>query len=198
MNPNNTGYSLRNATPEDADTLAKLINYAGEGLPYYLWEKMAEAGETPWDVGRRRAQREEGSFTYKNATVADVDGEAAACLIGYVIGDEPVPIDETMPPMFVPLQELENLALSTWYVNVLAAQPHFRGQGIGTRLMDVAEQRAKDAGCAGLSIIVSDANTGARRLYERCGCVERATRPMVKEDWPSEGENWVLLTKSFS
>ncbi len=37
----------RRATPEDADALAELINFAGEGLPLYLWGKMAEAGETP-------------------------------------------------------------------------------------------------------------------------------------------------------
>lgn len=198
MSPKNIEFNLRDATPEDANALAEMINYAGEGIPYYLWGKMVEAGETPWDVGRRRVQRDEGSFTYRNATVADVNGEAIACLIGYPIANEPVLVDETMPPMFVPLQELENLAPSTWYVNVLAAQPRFRGQGIGTRLIGVAEQCARDAGCAGLSIIVSDANTGARRLYERCGCIERATRPMVKEDWPGEGKNWVLLTKSFS
>jgi hypothetical protein len=37
-----------------------------------------------------------------------------------------------MPAMFVPLQELENLAPGTWYVNVLAAYPEHRSQGHGT------------------------------------------------------------------
>ena len=69
--------------------------------------------------------------------------------------------------MFVPLQELENLAPGTWYVNVLAAYPEERGKGHGTALLGVAEQLAADAGRRGLSIIVSDTNTGARRLYER-------------------------------
>ena len=41
--------------------------------------------------------------------------------------------------MFVPLQELENLAPGTWYVNVLAAYPEHRGQGYGTALLAVAE-----------------------------------------------------------
>ena len=27
----------RRATPEDAGALAELINFAGEGLPLYLW-----------------------------------------------------------------------------------------------------------------------------------------------------------------
>ncbi len=52
----------RRATPDDAAALAELINFAGEGLPLYLWERMAEPGETPWQVGRRRARREAGAF----------------------------------------------------------------------------------------------------------------------------------------
>jgi ribosomal protein S18 acetylase RimI-like enzyme len=42
---------------------------------------------------------------------------------------------------------------------------------------------AKDQGAKGVSIIVSDANSGARRLYRRCGYREIAKRPMVKEEW---------------
>ena len=101
-----------------------------------------------------------------------------------------------MPPMFVPLQELENLAPGTWYVNVLAAYPETRGQGCGTALL--ARRRddwPPSAASAGLSIIVSDANTGARRLYESCGYREAARRTKVKEDWQNPGTDWVLLTK---
>jgi ribosomal protein S18 acetylase RimI-like enzyme len=191
-------FRLRQGAIDDANALAELINYAGEGLPLYLWSGMAEEGETAWDVGRRRAQRDEGSFSYRNAVIAEVDGQPAACLIGYAIPGEPAPIGSDMPAMFVPLQELENLAPDTWYINVLAARPEFRGRGLGTRLIELAEEKAAEAGCGGLSIIVSDANRGARRLYERCGCTEAATRPMVKETWENAGRNWVLLTKRFS
>jgi hypothetical protein len=48
-----------------------------------------------------------------------------------------------------------------------------------------------------MSVIVSDANTGARRLYERCGYGALAARPMVKDGWVSDGNNWVLLTKQL-
>ena len=37
---------LRAARPDDAPALAELVNFAGEGLPLYLWGKMAEAGQT--------------------------------------------------------------------------------------------------------------------------------------------------------
>jgi len=187
---------LRPGAIADAPILAELVNYAGEGMPLYLWGKMAEPGESAWDIGRRRAAREEGSFSYRNAVMIDHDGEAVGCLIGYEIPDEPVPIGD-MPPMFVPLQQLENLAPATWYVNVLAVRPRFRGLGLGTRLLDVADEIGRARGKRGMSIIVADTNTDARRLYERCGYRLVATRPMVKEGWQSEGKNWVLLTKTL-
>ena len=187
---------FRPATQGDAPALTELVNFAGEGLPLYLWTRMAEAGESAWDVGRRRAMRETGSFSYRNATVAETGGRVIAGLIGYPLPDRPEAIDDEMPPMFVPLQELENLAPGTWYVNVLATSPEYRNRGYGTRLLGIAERLAAAAGRPGLSIIVSDANAGARRLYERCGCSEVARRPMVKEGWENPGENWVLLVKS--
>jgi ribosomal protein S18 acetylase RimI-like enzyme len=188
----------RQATTADADTMAELVNMAGEGLPLYLWSRMADAGEDPWEVGRRRAAREEGSFSYKNTVVLEFGGRVAASLVGYPLPDAPEPIDtEKMPAMFVPMQELENLAPGTWYVNVLATYPEHRGKGYGATLLDVADRLAAEAGLRGLAIIVSDANVGARRLYTRSGYEEIASRPMVKEDWESPGANWVLLVKRF-
>lgn len=190
------GPPFRYARPDDAPALAELINFAGEGLPFYLWTNMAEPGESAWEVGRRRALREVGSFSYRNAVVVEAGGHTLASLVGYALPDVPEPIDyDQMPPMFVPLQELENLAPGTWYVNVLATYPRYRGQGYGTRLLGIADRLAAAAGRTGLSIIVSDGNTGARRLYERCGYRERAVRPMVKERWENPGQKWLLMTK---
>ncbi|MEQ8355409.1 MAG: GNAT family N-acetyltransferase [Kiloniellaceae bacterium] len=186
----------RAATPEDAAALAELIDLAGEGLPLYLWERMAEPGETAWDVGRRRARRESGAFSYRNAVVAERHGQTAGCLVTYGIGSERQVIDpHDTPAMFVPLLELENLALASWYVNVLAVYPSFRSQGVGTQLLKVASDQARAHGSLGESIIVSDANSGAYRLYERCGFRRKAERAMVKEGWKNPGRNWVLLVK---
>lgn len=188
---------LRPARIEDAPVLAELVNHAGDGLPLHLWSRMAAPGESAWDVGRRRAARPEGAFSYRNATVVEQDGECAGCLIGYLLPDRPEPIGGDMPAMFVPLQELENLAPGTWYVNVLAVRPQFRGAGLGTRLLGQADDTGRGLGKRGMSVIVSDANPGARRLYERCGYREAAMRAMVKEDWRNDGRNWVLLTKAL-
>ena len=188
---------LRPATVDDATVLAELINYAGEGLPLYLWSQMAEPGEAAWDVGRRRAAREEGGFSYRNATIIEHDGQCAGCLIGYEIPDNAEPIPDDMPAIFLPLQELENLAPGAWYINVLAVRPQFRSQGLGAELLALAEETAQGLGKRGMSVIVSDANLGAHRLYKRFGYDERARRLMVKENWENEGRSWVLLTKNL-
>jgi len=188
----------RRASREDAAALAELVNFAGEGMPLYLWTRMAGPGESPWEVGRLRAARDEGSFSYRNAIVREEQSKVAAALIGYALPDAPDPVDYAgMPAMFVPLQQLEDLAPGTWYINVIATYPEHRGKGIGTELMAIAERLARDTGRRGLSLVVADSNLGARRLYARCGYGEIATRPMVKDDWSGPGENWVLLVKAL-
>ncbi len=188
--------TLRPGRRDDAPLVAELVNHAGEGLSLYSWSKMAGPDETGWGVGRRRVAREEGNISYRNATIIEHNGTAAGCLIGHGIGSSPTPIPSDMPVMFVPLQELENLAPNTWYVNVLAIRPEFRRTGLGTRLLAHADDIASGGGHRGLSVIVSDANQGPRRLYQRCGYEEAASRAMVKEAWVNEGQNWVLLMKA--
>ncbi len=190
--------SFRAATREDAPPLTDLVDMAGEGLPMYLWANMAKPGESPGDVGLQRAQRETGGFSYRNATLREVEGEVVASLIGYALPESPEPADyDDMPAMFVPLQQLEDMVPGTWYVNVLASYPEHRGKGYGSELLAIADQLAEHSKCKGLSIIVSDANAGARRLYERSGYREMATRPMVKEGWKNDGEHWLLLRKDL-
>ncbi|MEO1277165.1 MAG: GNAT family N-acetyltransferase [Pseudomonadota bacterium] len=187
-------WATRPATPEDADHLARLIAEAGEGIPQTVWAGMAEPGESVWDVGRRRAARDEGAFSYRNARVGTVDGEVVAVLMGYPLPDPPEPWDPTeMPAMFVPMQELEDLAPGSWYVNVLAAYPDRRGRGYGRRLLDEAREMARALGHDRLSIIVNDHNP-AQRLYARAGYVEAARRRIVRSGgWDAPGVDWVLM-----
>jgi ribosomal protein S18 acetylase RimI-like enzyme len=181
---------LRPATRDDAGDLARLVDLAGEGLPSYLWAGMAEPGEDVWEVGRRRAARDEGAFSWRNATVATVDGKVAGCLVGYPIAAA-APEDD-LPALFRPIQALENAAVGTWYVNVLATFPALRKRGVASALMAEAERRG---GEAGTSLIVADRNSGARRFYEHRGYVERDRRPMVKEGWRCDSDYWVLMVR---
>lgn len=188
---------FRPATSDDAADMAELVNSAGGGLPLYLWGKLTRPGQSAWDVGRERARLGSGGFAYQNTVIRESDGKTAACLIGYPLGDELEAPGEEVSAVLVPLLELESLVPHSWYVNVLATCPEHRGKGFATELLQVAEARAADAGCERISLIVSDTNITARRLYEKHGFGERATRPIVKEDWEYLGQNWVLLVKDL-
>lgn len=186
---------LRLANEADACELADLVNFAGEGLPHYVWMGLAEEGQDPWEIGRaRQAEKARDG----QIVVVDHGNGAVACLTGYKIGREPVEIGDDFPALFRPLQELENRALESWYVNVLACYPEHRGQGLGSRLLDLAEEIARAEELSRMSLIVANANTRARRLYESKGYQELATAPCIKEEWEIENKTWVLLIKQLT
>ena len=195
-----THFSLpfRQATQDDAKELAVFVNMAGEGLPLYLWQQMAAPAESPWEIGYARAMRETGAFSFRNAVLRLYGGEVAACLIGYPLENDPSAVDDTdIPPMFVPLHQLEALVPDCWYINVIATKKMYRGKGIGKELLVLAENIASSQGRFSLSLIVADTNTAARNFYTRYGYREFAQRPMVKEQWVHPGQNWVLMTKNL-
>jgi GNAT superfamily N-acetyltransferase len=189
---------FRQAAAADAKAMADLVHFASEGLALYLWTRIAPPGVDPWAIGRERAGRETGGFSYRNTIVVESEGRVAAGLIGYPIADSVEQPPANLPPIVVPLQELEDLVPGTWYVNVLAAYPEHRGKGYGAALLRLAERLARETRRRGMSIVVADTNTGARRLYERCGYREVARRRMVKDGWQHPGTDFVLLTKRLA
>lgn len=183
---------IRRATLDDAHFLLPLIDRAGEGLPVYFWDQVAEPGQSGWAVGLARVQSEDAGISYKNAWIAELGGRPSGCLIAYQKTEEAEEIDEDMPPMLRPIVELENLAVGTGYVYILSAIAEMRGRGIGTSLLSFAE---KFRGPNGMSLIIADNNTRARALYERHGYHARDSRAMIKNGWQSDGNNWVLMIK---
>ena len=192
-----TNFTPRAATDSEADAahLADLARMAGDGLPELTWQQMAGPGETVDDVGRRRARRGEGAFSWRNATLFEADGKVAGGLLGYPLPEEPVEIGPDFPAPFVPLQELENLVGGSWYVNILATYPNWRGRGVGTKMLEHAATIAREAGASGLSIIVFSANPGALRLYRRVGFSEVARRRLSIDGWRHDGCDAILLVK---
>jgi ribosomal protein S18 acetylase RimI-like enzyme len=187
---------LRPARKDDAEALARLIDIAGEGFGMYLWSQAAKPGETALEIGKRRAQREEGGFSYRHATIAELGGRIAGLLLGYRLPEPYVLGDvSALPEMVRPLVELEAEAPGTWYVNALAAFPEYRGRGIGTRLLTEAELCAIEVGAPGLSLIVADQNDGAKRLYSRKGYRAVARRPLIPFPGLGHTGDWVLMTK---
>ncbi|MDP3264601.1 MAG: GNAT family N-acetyltransferase [Tabrizicola sp.] len=186
---------IRKATAPDAPHLVRLINMAADDLPLYFWQRSVGPDGDPWAFGKERAARDTGSFSYRNAWLAERKGEVAACLLGYPAEAAPADIAPDTPPILVPLLQLEALAPGSWYLNVLATYPQFRGHGCGSALLAHAETLARDGGFATISLITADTHTDARKLYAGKGYREVAERPVVKDDWQVDAKTWILMTK---
>ena len=190
---------FRRAEQADAPTLARLIDIAGEGIPRYLWSQSATGTDSPFDVGTRRAAREQGSFSYRNAFVLEADGAVAGMLLGY---RQPKPYPEVdlahIPAVVRPLIELESLVPGSWYANALALLPDYRGRGLGSQLLGLARAFAEESGARQLSLIVASENTGACRLYERSGYRAVARRPVIDFPGATHGGAWILMVQDIA
>ena len=70
------------------------------------------------------------------------------------------------------------------FVDELYAIPGVRGQGIGTRLLDLAEDRCRARGVTALHLEVERANTRAQDLYRRHGYFDHSRYLMTKRLGP--------------
>jgi ribosomal protein S18 acetylase RimI-like enzyme len=188
---------IREARPTDADHLARFINMAADDLPLHFWQKSVGPDGDAWAWGQERARRDTGSFSYRNAWLAEVEGEVAACLLGYPAEAAPAPIEPDTPPIFVPLLELEALAPGSWYLNVLASYAPYRGRGLASALLAHAETVARAVGLSTISLIAADTHLDALRLYRGKGYREGARRAVVKGDWQVDAAEWILFTKEI-
>lgn len=161
--------AIRQADPTDAESLAKLINLAGEGIPNWLWTRACVEGQTPLEIGIERAKRRTGGFSYKNALVAEPHGYPIGMVLSYAITEAPTDDPDDLPAPIAPFVALEKLSVGTWFINALAVFAEGRNQGLGSRLLAAAEDQARFNGFKKMSIQVYSQNTGAVRLYQRLG-----------------------------
>lgn len=65
-------------------------------------------------------------------------------------------------------------------IHDLAVTADYRGQGVGSRLLDAVDRRARQLGCCRITLEVDSDNPGAKKLYERAGFVR------VQEFWKQD------------
>ena len=127
--------------------------------------------------------------------VADINDSVAAMLISYPMADTPNPHVPGMDDMLKPLIRLFSKAAGTWYLHGLATAPAFAGQGLGTRLMGMAEDLARRGEKNRISLVVVDTNLQAISFYDRRGYATTASEPIVKAGWDTTALNWLLMEK---
>lgn len=175
------GLEIVRATLDDCLAIAELAQIAGDNMPGHFWQESQLPGQTLEQAGAERAKIETANFSYRNALIARVDGEIAGMLLAYRLpaaaDNDEDPAD--FPEFVRPIIELEQCVPESFYINMLAAYPQFRGRGIGSALMAQSDGLAIEAGCELITLGVFETNTAALRFYRRLGFELIESRSMV-------------------
>lgn len=158
--------TLRQARRTDAAAIAELFRLSSGGVADYVWQSLAQPGESLLDVGTRRYAREGVGFSYENCVVADEAGSVVGMVNAFPMRAPLEPPSET-DPVLRPYAELE--LADSLYISGIALHPAYRGLGLGSRFIQAMRERAKAEGLAHLSLICFAENIAALRLYERLG-----------------------------
>jgi ribosomal protein S18 acetylase RimI-like enzyme len=187
-----------------------------EGLAFARYLDEAAEGFFRFMLGRHaghiiaRAFAEPGhDLSYQNVTFAERDNVIVGMVSGYTAEQHHrssrQPLKQAAGKrhlrmkvvliLFAPLMRIiDSIADDDFYLQAIAVDKEFQGDGVGSLLMDSLEQRARASGSTRLSLDVSAKNESARRFYERRGMT-------VESQWPKRlpipGLRFYRMTKIF-
>ena len=174
-------------TLEEGLLYARYIDEAAEGFFRLLLGRRSES------IIAEAFTQPNHSYSYENVTFAEREGSVVGMASGYTaerhrsFSDEPLRRAagsaalrmKCVRVLLAPLWRLlDTLADGDFYLQGIAVDSEHRGEGVGSVLMNHAEERARAGRSARLSLDVSAKNDGARRLYERRGMT-------VESQWPT-------------
>lgn len=181
---------IRKAGPADCYDIARLYQMAADGVADYVWRKIDPDNPDILAVGEQRYAREGVSFSYQNCDLLVESDTVAGLLMAFPMQVDPeyVEQDAVLRPYAV-LEEDNSL-----YISGVALLPQYRGRGYGTRLMQLAEDKARELGLDKISLIVFEDNP-ARGLYERLGYREVMREAIVDHPLIQHSGYAVLMVK---
>ena len=106
------------------------------------------------------------------------------------------PTEEETDPVLAPYSRLE--VDNSYYICGMALFPQHRGTGMGTRLLALAEEHAREKGFDKISLIVFEQNTGAKRLYDRSGYMEVGREAIYPHPLIHYTGDAILMVKKLS
>jgi ribosomal protein S18 acetylase RimI-like enzyme len=167
----------RHATREDAEIIAKAVAMAIGG-EFALRDY---CGEDYMSVLEEIARGDATQYSWRNAIVAEVEGNVAGAVVGYdgaqlyalregtfavlraCVGRVPNIVDETEP--------------GECYLDSIGVLPQYRGLGVGGALVEAFCVRAFNDGHHCVGLIVDQDNPNAERLYTSLGFKRVGVKP---------------------
>lgn len=120
-------------------------------------------------------EREDTQYSYRN-TLCAVNEEDS--VVGIAVSYDGSLLHQLRQPFFDAIRTRYGRDVShiddetqagELYLDSLAVNADFQGQGIATRLLQATVQKANDSGIGVTGLLVDDNNPKAERLYIRCG-----------------------------
>jgi len=184
----------RPAHRADSPAIAELYQMAAGGVADYIWTSLAEPGETILDAGTRRFAREGEAFSYQNCMIAEDGGKVLGMVHAFPMLEVSV-VGDDEDPVLKAYCELESAP--SLYIAGIACYEDARGQGIGTRLLDLTRRRAMSEGLSELSLIAFEESPAAVRLYLREGFEIVDRRAIVAHELIQYGGDALLMTEAL-
>ena len=187
---------LRAAERRDAADLAILVDIASHGFATWLWHGAVMRGtkDTAMEQGRSRLRMDVEPGAWKDATLAEWDGEIAGVSIGYDL-DENVRDIVAPHPVIKPLLDLQVMVIGSRFIDSLGVYRHHRGKGIGRALLAHEIEKAQGRQ---VSLITESHNDMALALYAANGFTEKARLQAVPLFEDSKRHEWVLLARNMT
>lgn len=159
---------IRKATKDDAPLIAKVVAMAiGEETAVFY------GGENYMNTFEEIALLENSQYSYRNAFVAEVDGEIAGAVVGYDGAKLHNLREATLDIIFKhtgkELQIADETDASEFYLDSLAVMPEYRGCGVGSKLILAMNERASQEYKKPIGLLVDFENPDAERLYKSLG-----------------------------
>ncbi|WP_442601548.1 GNAT family N-acetyltransferase [Paenibacillus sp. KN14-4R] len=119
-------------------------------------------------------ESEGNRLSYTNTIVKEVDGNVVGFVLSYD-GSKQDELDQPIIDHLIKVTGNKDVYLEKetredeYYLDSLAVDDRYQGQGIGKALMKAFEVRAADEGHDKVALIVEKENHGAHALYEKMG-----------------------------
>lgn len=184
---------------EDCDKIAEGIDRASGGIMNFLFHGLTGAF-TPAEMMADFLRDGVGQESYENAIVAECQGEVIGIVYSYPAKYHGITEEAKT---FFPKERLDFLAdfynsrvEDSLFLDSIYVNEEFRGQGVGSKLIALTKDKARENGYKKLSLMVMNENFTARRAYERSS-FKLVKHVDVKEHplMPNKGGIYLLVSE---
>ena len=175
--------------PAEGKAFAQYLETAADDLFPVLFGTRAEA------IIARAYSNPGHDLSYEHVVFAEKAGNLVGMVSGYTAAQHRQSADAELLRAAGFIRSIRMLALTPfafglirfmnrvddgdYYLQAVAVDESTRGEGVGSQLLDLAEERARDVACRRFVLDVASTNAGARRLYERRGMTIAAESPAI-------------------